>query len=405
MGNKVLYFCKGLAAAGLKSRWPLTSISTLVTFCFYHCLRAHAEDQVGYRFEQYQEDNGRMGIETDSFLFDLQPKSWLTLAGEGVYDAISGFTPTGSPPPNTITFVETPPPPGASSSSVPLSHMEDERYAGSLSATLSYKNNRFTPQLSYSREHDYLSRGGSLNYSVYYNDKNTTLNLGISHDWDKVLPHGFLFQEAAKNSEEILVGVNQLLNPKAVLTANFTYGHASGYLNDQYRGVLFDNEPQGDPTTPALEPENRPQTKDRFIGYVSLTQAVTPFNASAELSYRFSHDTAGVNAHTLQVAWYQKLGKHVVLSPMFRYYYQNAADYYVVRLPDYNTRPTYYSADYRLSNLETFAAGVSLNWKIEDWLSVDVAYQRYVMKGLDGITSPTAYPSANVFTIGARIWF
>ena len=156
MGNKVLYFCKGLAAAGLKSRWPLTSISTLVTFCFYHCLRAHAEDQVGYRFEQYQEDNGRMGIETDSFLFDLQPKSWLTLAGEGVYDAISGFTPTGSPPPNTITFVETPPPPGASSSSVPLSHMEDERYAGSLSATLSYKNNRFTPQLSYSREHDYL---------------------------------------------------------------------------------------------------------------------------------------------------------------------------------------------------------------------------------------------------------
>jgi hypothetical protein len=90
---------------------------------------------------------------------------------------------------------------------------------------------------------------------------------------------------------------------------------------------------------------------------------------------------------------------------MFRYYYQNAADYYVVRLPDYNTRPTYYSADYRLSNLETFAAGVSLNWKIEDWLSLDVAYQRYVMKGLDGITSPTAYPSANVFTIGARVWF
>lgn len=401
----MLFFCKGWMATSLKYRWSLTPVSTLVTFCLSQCLRAQAEDQVGFRFEQYQEDNGRIGVETDSVLFELQPKSWLTLQGEGVYDAISGFTPTGSPPPNTITFVESPPPPGASSSSVPLSHMEDKRYAGSLGATLSYKNNRFTPQFSYSQESDYLSRGASLNYSADFNDKNTTLNLGWSHDWDQVLPHGFLFEEKAKNSEEILMGINQLLNPKAVLTANFTYGHASGYLNDQYRGVLFDNEPQGDPSTPALEPENRPRTKDRYIGYVSLTQAVTPFNASAEISYRFSHDTYGVDAHTVQVAWFQKLGKHVVLSPLFRYYYQNAADFYATRFPDYNTRPTYYSADYRLSHLETFAAGVSLNWKIRDWFSFDVAYQRYVMKGLDGVTSPTAYPSANVFTIGARIWF
>ena len=122
----------------------------------------------------------------------------------------------------------------------------------------------------------------ALNYSVDFNDKNTTLNLGWSHDWDQVLPHGFLFEEKAKNSHEFLIGVNQLLNPRTVLTVNFTYGHAAGYLNDQYRGVLFDNEPQGDPTAPALEPENRPHTHDRYIGYVSLTQAVTPFNASAE---------------------------------------------------------------------------------------------------------------------------
>ena len=405
MGNKALNFCKGLATAGLRSRWPLTSISSLVTFCFYHCLRALAEDQIGYRFEQYREDNGRMGVETDSVIFDLQPKSWLTLQGEGVYDAISGFTPTGSPPPNTITFIGSPPPSGASSSSVPLSHMKDARESGSLGATLSYKNNRLTPQISFSEESDYISRGLSFNYLADFNDKNTTFNLGWSHDWDKVLPHGFLFQEATKNSEEILIGVNQLLNPKAVLTANFTFGHAAGYLNDQYRGVLFDNEIQGDPITPALEPEHRPGDRERYIGYVSLTQAVTPVNASVEVSYRFAHDTFGVDSHNVQIAWYQKLGKHVVLSPMFRYYYQNAAFFYVVRLPDYNTRPTYYSADYRLSNMETFAAGLSLNWKVRDWLSLDLAYQRYVMKGLDGITSQSAYPSANMFTLGARIWF
>jgi len=383
----------------------VTSTPALIAIYLYQCLRGHAEDQVGFRYENYREDGGRIGVQTDSFLFEVQPKTWLTIQGEGVYDAISGLTPTGAPPPSTITFVETPPPPGASNTSVPLSHMQDARWAGSVGATLSYKQNHFTPQISYSQESDYVSRGAALNYSVDFNDKNTTLNLGWSHDSDRVLPHGFLYQDEKKNSDDILVGVNQLINPKAFLTVNFTYGHASGYLNDQYKGVLFDNEPQGDPSSPALEPENRPRKRDRYIGYVSFTQDVAPFHASAEISYRLSHDSYGINANTIQLSWFQKLGKHVVVSPMFRYYEQNAADFYATRFPDYNTRPTYYSADYRLSNFESLAAGLSLNWKIRDWLSVDVAYQRYVMRGLDGMTSQTAYPSANVFTIGARIWF
>ena len=398
--------CKnGRSAANLRTRRLVTCTPALIVIYFYQCFRGGAENQTGFRYESYQEDGGRIGVKTASLLFDVQLKPWLDLQGEGVYDAISGLTPTGAPPPSTITFVQTPPPPGASSTSVPLSHMEDARWAGSVGATLSYKLNRFTPQFSYSQESDYISRGAALNYGVDFNEKNTTLNLGWSHDWDRVLPHGFLYQEASKNSDDVLIGVNQLLNPRAVLTVNFTYGHASGYLNDQYKGVLFDNQPQGDPSSPALEPENRPRTRDRYIGYVSLTQAMAPFDASVEISYRLSHDSYEITANTIQLSWFQKLGKHVVLSPMLRYTRQNAAYFYATRFPDFNTRPTYYSADYRLSEFESFAAGLSLNWKIRDWLTFDVGYQRYVMKGLDRVTSQTAYPSANVFTIGARIWF
>ncbi len=404
----MLFFCKGTIPTKSKFKGLLGSITSLLAFGVYYCLRARAEDQVGFRFETYKENGGRIGVETDSMLFELYPKSWLTLQGEGVYDAISGFTPTGAPPPSTINFIPDQngnPPAGSASTSVPLSHMEDERWAGSLGATFSYKQQRITPQFSYSEESDYVSRGAALNYAVDFNDKNTTLNLGWSHDWDRVLPNGFLHTEESKQSDDILVGVNQLLGPKTVLTVNFTYGHASGYLNDQYKGVLFDNEPQGDPSSPALEPENRPGERDRYIGYVSVTRAVAEFNASAELSYRLSHDSYGITANTVQFAWFQKLGKHVVLSPMVRYYRQNAADFYATRFPDYDTRPAHYSADYRLSEFESFAVGLSLNWKIRDWLSVDAAYQRYAMSGLDGVTSQTAYPSANVFTIGARVWF
>ena len=371
-------------------------------------LRTFAEDQGGYRFENYREDAGRIRVETQSGLFEVQPRPWLNLNGEVVYDAISGASPTGAPPPSTIAFIPGPdgnPPPGASSTSVPISPMTDIRWAGSLSATFSYKQHRFTPQISYGEEHDYRARGAALNYSLDLNEKNTTLNLGASHNWDEVLPNGFLHMSQNKETTDLIAGVNQLLGPKTVLTVNFSYGHGRGYMNDQYKGVLFDNEPQGDPSAPALEAENRPRQRDKYIGYASVTQDVTPWHASVEGSYRFMYDSYSVAAHSFQVAWFQKMGAYVLLSPMVRYHRQSAASFYYVRLPDFNTRPTYYSADYRLSEMETFTVGLMATLKLKEWLAVDAGYKRYIMQGLDGITSSTAYPKANIFTIGARVWF
>jgi len=283
--------------------------------------------------------------------------------------------------------------------------MHDIRWAGSLSATFSYKQHRFTPQISYGEEHDYRARGAALNYSLDLNEKNTTLNLGWSHNWDEVLPNGFLHTSQNKETTDLIAGVNQLLGPKTVLTVNFAYGHGRGYLNDQYKGVLFDNEPQGDPSAPALEPENRPRQRDKYIGYASLTQDLTPLHASVEGSYRFMYDSYAVSAHTFQLAWFQKIGSYVLISPMVRYYRQGAASFYYVRLPDFDTRPSYYSADYRLSEMETFTVGVTASFKLKEWLTVDAGYKRYIMQGLDGITSSTAYPKANIFTVGARVWF
>jgi hypothetical protein len=284
--------------------------------------------------------------------------------------------------------------------------MRDARWAESGGATFSYLGNRFTPQLSYSKESDYESRGAAFNYSADFNEKNTTLNAGWSHDFDRVLPNGFLKGSArTKNADDLLLGVNQLLSPKTVLTVNGSLSYATGYLNDQYKGVLFDNEPQGSPDSPALEPENRPGHRVRYNGYASLTQAVAPAHGSAELTGRLTHDSYGITSEMVELAWFQKLGKQVVVSPMFRYYHQNQASFYATRFPDFNNAPTYYSADYRLSSLETFGIGLSVNWKIKDWLSLDATYKRYVMRGLDEVTSPTAYPSANIYTLGVRVWF
>ena len=396
--------------AGRRFRHALSSLLTgavCLGICLRSTTRARAEDVLGYRHEIYQEDGGRIGVQTDSVLIDTPITSWLTLKGQAVHDAISGSSPTGSPPPSKIKFV--PPsfggPTGPFSSAVPLEHLDDERYAGSFSPTLSLGPHQLTPEFSYSTEHDYISYGAALNYALALNEKNTVLNLGASHDFDTVLPKGFLAKASPKNTDEELVGIKQLLGPQTVLAADFTYANEHGYLNDQYKGVLFDNFLQLDPADPALAPEKRPRHRDRYVTVVSLTQEVKPLHASVEGAYRFYEDSYGILAHTLDLAWYQKVGKYVVVSPMFRYYYQTAADFYATQFGNYRHAPTYYSADYRLSELESFTAGLSVNWKVRSWLTIDAGYKRYIMRGLDGTTSQTAYPSANVFTIGARLWF
>jgi hypothetical protein len=374
--------------------------------------RARGEDHVDYRYEYYQEDDNRIQVLTHGLLFDVTLKeALLAVKGELVHDAVSGATPNGAAPPSKYNFDNTF---GGitgdtNSTSVPLSHMQDERKSISLEVPVTLGLHEVTPQFSYSKESDYTSTGAALNYSLLLNEKNTTLVFGWAHTWDRVRDDKGTIQD--KRNDDFLLGVNQLLGPKTVLGLNLTYGQAYGYLNDPYRSIVGQ-----DPVYIYSAPsdfigtvEQRPEFRQKEIVRVSLTQFVTPVNASIEGAYRFYHDSFEVNAHTFELSWYQKIGKWAVVSPNFRYSYQTAAYFYYEMLPglvtDPTTNPQYYSSDYRLSELQTFTAGLNVVVNVTDWLKLDAGYKRYVMERLDGVTSQTAYPSANVFTIGARILF
>jgi hypothetical protein len=391
-------------------RRQLAVVGLALALYFLHLNRTLAQNQVGYRYEYYREEGGRIGVDTSSFLFEQKVTSWLTLQGGAVYDSISGATPTGAPP--AIDIVVPFPPPGPYNTTVPLTHMYDKRYAGDLEGAMTFGPHHITPQFSYSTESDYISYGAALNYSLDLNGKNTTLNLGWAHDFDTVYPgrSPYLTTSQPKNTDNVLIGVNQLLGPKTVLTGNFTFGNSTGYLNDPYRGVLFNGYPQADLNDPSLFPEKRPAYRQSYIGFLSLLQYLTPLNGGLEASYRPYYDSFGIMSHTIDVRWHQKIGKRVLLSPIFRYYHQTSADFYATQFPgdpsvNPAVAPQFYSADYRLSKMETFTMGIELNANVTDWLTLDVAYKRYAMRGLDGVTSQSAYPTANVVQVGARVWF
>jgi hypothetical protein len=374
--------------------------------------RGLAEDHVDYGYENYREEDGRIGVDTQSLLFQKSITPWLSLQGQAVYDAISGATPTGAPPATDIKVLF--PPPGPLNNTVPLVEMHDRRWAGVMDAMMTFGPHHITPQFAYSTESDYISYGGAINYSLDLNQKNTSLNAGWSHDWDTIYhnPRTYIVKNYQKNSDDILIGVSQLLGPKTILTGNFTFGNSHGYLADPYRGVLFDDYPQADLNNPSLFPENRPSFRQSYIGYITLLQYITPLHGSLEAAYRPYYDSFGVVSHTIDLSWHQKIGKLFLISPVFRYYHQTAAYFYATQFPgdpsnpfDPTPIPTYYSADYRLSKMETFTIGVEASARITDWFSLNLAYKRYDMRGLDGITSQSAYPKANIVTVGASLGF
>lgn len=392
-----------LVPAGWRGRLPAAALA--LSLPLLPLSRARAEDHVDYRYEYYQEDDNRIAITTHSALFDVALNPHIELKGEVVFDSISGATPTGAAPAHKYFYLpELLPPTGnTNNTAVPLTEMKDFRWSAMLEPTFTFGRHHLTPQVSYSHESDYGSLGTALNYSVDFNDKNTTLNLGWSRSTDQ--SHDDLGKWRDKVSDDFLVGVTQLLGPKTLLTLNFTFGNASGYMADPYRYIIAANALQTDADNPSGSFERRPGHKNKYIGYAALTQFITPLNASVEGSYRFYHDTFGINAHTVSLAWYQKIGKQLVVSPSFRYYRQSAANFYMEMLPDFANPPQYFSPDYRLSEMQTFSYGINVSWRVHKHISLDASYKRYIMEGLDGVTSSTAYPSANVFTVGARLWF
>ena len=398
--------------------------------------QARGDDEFGFTHESYVEDHGRMTVETETVRLRKTFTPWLDLTARGVYDGISGATPLGAPAidqlrlqqPKTHTPVPTAaitgftrPLDGISGASpaqvlarntIPLATSHDIRRGIDITTGLTFGPNRLAPEFSYSKETDYVSFAGALNYSLELNDKNTILNAGWSHSYDRVLPNQFTYltRRAIKNSDDFILGFTQLLSPGTVFSLNGTVSHAEGYLGDPYRSVVFDETHLDPDARVVLDGEKRPSTRDAQALALSITQAVKPLNASVEATYRYYHDSYGIIANTVGIAWFQKIGQMGVISPSFRYYRQGAAHFYDIQFSgdpasDPSHVPRYYSSDYRLSFLETFTLGLEANIKLHEHWDLRLGYQRYWMRGLDHVTLQSAYPGANIFTIGLNVTF
>jgi hypothetical protein len=156
--------------------------------------------------------------------------------------------------------------------------------------------------------------------------------------------------------------------------------------------------------------ENRPDERKKWTAFASINRSFPAAHGAAEASYRLFDDTFGTTAHTIEIAWFQKLGERFILRPAFRFYDQSAADFYRIDLTDTSIVPPerpdpagpFYSADYRLSAFRSYTYGVKAVWTINANWHLDAAVERYEMDGQDAITSPAVYPRATMVNLGLR---
>jgi Protein of unknown function (DUF3570) len=358
---------------------------------------ARAEDSVAYKYADYQEMDGRMEIKTQSALYEQDLGTQMHLKVQGTIDAIAGATPNGQPAP-------------AGSDQVVLADLSDRRKAWAANFSYQFTAVNINAGYANSRENDYVSNGWSVNSLFDFNQKNTTLLAGIAGTDDDV---EVFYQTpwAKKRSTDAIVGVTQLLDPKTSVSFNLTWGRATGYLNDQYKLVQKSVEVAPGVFLPFTYGENRPQERTKWVALASINHSFAQWHAAIDASYRFYHDTYGISSNTIELSWLQRLGSDFVLIPRLRYYDQGSADFYYYNLdqtpimpvagPPNSANPNY-SSDYRLSSLRSYSYGIKAVWTIVRRWQLDVEYERYDMRGRDGVTPQSAYPRANILTAGLK---
>ncbi|MDQ8199667.1 DUF3570 domain-containing protein [Pelagicoccus enzymogenes] len=357
-----------------------------------------AEDHLSVKWQDYQEDDGRVRVISKYVGGEKAITQSLALRLHGVHDTISGATPTGSN--------------GRNGDETVLSEITDVREAGVVDLDWTNGIHKTSFQFSHSKESDFLSKGYAIYNTSEYNKRNTGLSYGLSYIDDEIEP-SFFSEAREKESLDAYVGISQVLDPNTVASLNFTYSEFDGYLSDPYKSIAANLEVLPGFFLFQETPEHRPDERLRRIWFANVKRFFPGLRASVDFDYRFFSDSWGIESHTFDFEWYQKIGDAFTLRPSYRYYSQGAADFYYTDLNGTGINPLdtefgrgpFYSADYRLAKMETETVGLKAIYKLSEAVSLDASWERYEMKGRDGNTSDEAFPSADILTLGGSWWF
>ncbi|KKO44867.1 hypothetical protein WG68_13645 [Arsukibacterium ikkense] len=263
-----------------------------------------------------------------------------------------------------------------------------------------------------SKEYDYLSI--SLNGSVArdFNQKNTTLSLGLALSHDTVSPEGGIASafapmllrsnfdddgsyqtafdatrdraEDTKDTVDLLLGLTQVINRNWLMQFNYSLSMADGYMTDPFKLVSVVNS-NGEVQQNLYE--NRPDKRTKHSLYWQNKLHLS--GSYLDASYRYMWDDWELTSHTADLKWRLPVGGGWYAEPQLRYYQQSAAEFYMPFMLQTDPRPQFASADYRIGKMNTYTLGAKFGTKLAagNELSFRIAlYQQNPQN--DGVAAP-----------------
>jgi hypothetical protein len=235
------------------------------------------------------------------------------------------------------------------------------------SASLDYQHGKTTYSVGYihSREPDYIADTSVLSLSQDMFGDLTTVTLSYSRGWDRVyrdVTAGVNDPTFAQRVDHRSygVGLTQVLTRNMILSLNYQTLTDQGYLQSPYRVALFI-----DPTATRgfnTEAQVYPGTHTSNAASADLKYYL-PYRAALDGSYRFYTDTWGITAHTAQLGYTQPW-QHWIFDGTFRYYKQNAADFYSDLFPRINSQ-NFMARDRELAAFSSYTLGVGASYEFK----------------------------------------
>ncbi len=187
------------------------------------------------------------------------------------------------------------------------------------------------------------------------------------------------------------IGLTQVLSKNTVANLGLKYTYSQGYMSNPYKAVMTFYDLQGAPGVSVLRInktaafiERRPLERNQLVWEARVAQHIETLDASLHVNYQFTHDDWGIHTHTLESKWIQALDFGWSVTPRIRYYSQSEADFYTPFLVFREASPElpdHFSSDHRLSGFGAISGGLVLKKQFAKGVSLEAGFEYYTHQG------------------------
>lgn len=268
----------------------------------------------------------------------------------------------------------------------------DTRIYPSVDYTIKNPANNFSYGLgaSYSTEYDYQSWGAGAHFAKASKDNNSEFNLKLQayfDSWTVIYPielrppgygtggeDGGPVDSRPRNTYSASFSFSRVINARMQLALLLDLISQDGLLATSYQRVFFTDNSASVETLPA----NRFKfpVGARFNWFLTDQLILRSY-------YRYYHDDWGLTAHTAEIEFPWKISPFFTLSPFYRFYMQNEADYFAA-YKQHRPADRFYTSDYDLSKFNSHYFGASFRlmpangvFHVQKWNSAELRYGHY----------------------------